>query len=496
MNIDVNLPALIIVVPLFSAMFMVAAGVFYRKIVPFIFQFVSFLTAYFSFLLLFRVYKTGPVRYFFGNWAPPLGIEYYVDYTNILFVVIIASVFFIMSFYFPKIVNNEIDEGKTYIFYSITTLFITGLLGITITGDLFNIYVFTEISSITAYALIAIGGTKKSYRSSFNYLILGTIGASFVVLGIGYLYMATGTLNLLDMQQRLVPMYNSKIVVVGAAFIVLGLSMKMALFPLHSWLPGAYSHSPSAISALMSATSTKVMAYVMIRFLYTVFTPKFDVNVIPIQEILFIISLIAILAGSFMAIGQKDIKMMFAYSSVGQIGYILLGATMLSNNGLVGSMYHFLSHAFVKGGLFMVSGIVFYSLSTTKIYDYCGLYKKMPLTSIAFLIFTLSMIGIPLTSGFVSKWYLVVGAIDSGKWLAVFVILLSSLLTAVYFWRVVDNIFFTKSESNSSDVIKEPIAMVIPTYIMAGVTIYFGIFTNDLVAFAQKAAELLMETCK
>lgn len=494
-NFQLNLPALVVVVPLLSSMLIVLVGIFKRRVVPYIFQFVAVLVAIFSFFLAKKVYYEGPVRYFFGNWAAPIGIEYYVDYLNAFCIAVIASIFALMSFYFPKSVDKEIPEEKKHIFYAVTTLFITGLLGITITGDLFNIYVFTEISSITAYALIAIGGRRESYKSSFNYLILGTIGASFVVLGIGYLYMATGTLNLLDMQQRLVPMYNSKIVMVGAAFIIIGLSMKMALFPLHSWLPGAYGDSPSSISALMSATSTKVMAYVLVRFLYTVFTTRFDVNVLPIQEILFFISLVAIIAGSFLAIGQSDIKKMLAYSSVGQIGYIVMGSTMNNSLGIVGAIFHFLSHALVKGGAFLVAGIVVYSLATTKIADYKGLFKKMPYTSFAFLILALGMIGIPITTGFVSKWYLVIGAIESGKIIGAVAVLISSLLTAIYFWRVVDNIFFHKVEGEIKRI-KEPLGLLIPTYLITIATVFFGIYPFPLIEYIEKASKLLMEIPK
>lgn len=494
-NFQLNLPALVVVVPLLSSMLIVLVGIFNRRIVPYIFQFVAVLVAIFSFFLAKKVYYEGHIRYFFGNWTAPIGIEYYVDYLNAFCIAVIASIFALMSFYFPRSVDKEIPEEKKHIFYAVTTLFITGLLGITITGDLFNIYVFTEISSITAYALIAIGGRRESYKSSFNYLILGTIGASFVVLGIGYLYMATGTLNLLDMQQRLVPMYNSKIVMVGAAFIIIGLSMKMALFPLHSWLPGAYGDSPSSISALMSATSTKVMAYVLVRFLYTVFTTRFDVNVLPIQEILFFISLVAIIAGSFLAIGQSDIKKMLAYSSVGQIGYIVMGSTMNNSLGIVGAIFHFLSHALVKGGAFLVAGIVVYSLATTKIADYKGLFKKMPYTSFAFLILALGMIGIPITTGFVSKWYLVIGAIESGKIIGAVAVLISSLLTAIYFWRVVDNIFFHKVEGEIKRI-KEPLGLLIPTYLITIATLFFGIYPFPLIEYIEKASKLLMEIPK
>lgn len=494
-NYDLNLPALVIVVPLLSSMIMVLVGIFNKKLVSYIFQLVAVLTAIFSYHLILKVYDEGPIRYFFGNWAAPIGIEYHVDMLNAFCILVLSLIFAVMSFYFPKVVIKEIPEEKYHIFYAVTTLFMTGLLGITITGDLFNIYVFTEIASITAYALIAIGGRKESYVSSFNYLVLGTIGASFVVLGIGYLYMATGTLNLLDMQQRLVPMYDSKIVMVGAAFIFVGLSMKMALFPLHSWLPGAYADSPSPVSALMSATSTKVMAYVMVRFLYSVFTTSFDVKVLPVMEILFYMSIAAVISGSFLAIGQDNIKKMLAYSSVGQIGYIVMGATMQSFSGMMGGLYHFMTHAILKGGLFLVVGVIFYNLTTVKIEDFKGLYKKMPFTSFAFLIFALGMIGIPSTAGFVSKWYLVKGALETGKIVGAVGVLLSSLLTAIYFWRVVDNIFFHKPEGKV-ERLKEPLGLLIPTYVLAFATFIFGVYPYQVIDYLEKVSKILMEIGK
>jgi multicomponent Na+:H+ antiporter subunit D len=167
---------------------------------------------------------------------------------------------------------------------------------------------------------------------------------------------------------------------------------------------------------------------------------------------------------------------------------------LINANGLIGSIYHFLSHAIVKGGLFLVAGIIFYNFTNTKIEITNGLFKKMPFTSIGFLIFALSMIGIPATSGFISKWYLVMGAIETGNWIGVTVILLSSLLTAIYFWRVVDRIFFKAPDDDVK--FNEPISMILPTYILAGCSIYFGLFPHQLVNYAQKAVLLLMETIK
>ena len=217
-------------------------------------------------------------------------------------------------------------------------MLVSGLTGIVATADVFNMYVFLEISSLTSYALIALGG-GAAVVSAFRYVILGTVGAAFYLLAVGYLYSVTGTLNMADLAQILPGLYDSNAVRVGFAFLVIGLAIKMALFPMHAWLPGAYSDAPSAVSALIAATTTKVAAYALIRMMFFVFEPRFSIELIPVTTLLSWMGAIAMILGSVMAIVQTDLKRMLAYSSVAQIGYIVLGVGLANADGLTGSEY-------------------------------------------------------------------------------------------------------------------------------------------------------------
>ncbi len=494
-----HLPPLLIVIPLTFALILPIAGHFWREAGWYVSVAATFSAFVISLLLLKEVMAVGEITYAFGGWAAPIGIVYVVDYLNGFVLVIIAFIAFMGAIYAKNSVEDEIDDCKRVQFYAIFILFIVGMMGIVITGDIFNIYVFIEITSLAGYALIASGRKRGALLASYNYLILGSIGASFILIGIGYLYMVTGTLNMADLRDRLPALYDSTTVRAAFAFFTVGLSLKMALFPLHVWLPNAYSKSPSAVSGVMAATSTKVFAYVLIRFLFDVFSIDIDVMKIPMGEILLAVSAVAILAGSILAMSQTNIKRMLAYSSVGQIGYIILGAAIANEISMSGSLLHILNHALMKGSLFLVVGIVVYKLGTENISDLSGLGRKMPFTMGAFTIGALSMIGVPLTVGFTSKWYLVLGALKSGLWLYVAVILVSSLLTTVYFWRIVEKIYFGEESSPVKKLqvagyapCEAPALMLIPTLILAGLCLFFGVAASIPAAITEKAAAMLL----
>ncbi|MDF1534642.1 MAG: proton-conducting transporter membrane subunit, partial [Methanosarcinaceae archaeon] len=314
--------------------------------------------------------------------------------------------------------------------------------------------------------------------ASFNYLIMGTVAASFILLGIGYLYAVTGTLNMADMQNILPTIYDNKVVLAALAFFMAGFSIKIGLFPLHTWLPDAYTHAPSTSSALIAGLMTKVGVYAMIRFMFGVFTTAFVIDMTHMTEILTWAAALAIIVGSVLAIAQSDMKRMLAYSSVSQIGYILLGIGLVNIIGMQGGLLHILNHAIMKSALFLVAGAIFYRTGIRNLHQFQGLGKKMPVTTTVFLIAGLSMIGIPGTVGFTSKWYLVLGSMEAGMWIFVLIILASSLLNLAYFWRVFDNIWFghphevEKIERNEA-----PLSMLIPMVILAGLCIFFGLFS-------------------
>ncbi len=497
-----HLPVLVIVIPLLSAIITPILGRIKSILSWYVASAVTFICFIISLFLLQRVLIEGRISYWLGGWEPPLGIEYVVDSATIFVLLVVTFISFMGTIYAKKSVDSEIEPHRISIFYAVYLLFITGLMGIVMTGDIFNLYVFLEITSIAGYTLIAIGKKRQALIAGFNYLVMGTIGATFILLGIGYLYLMTGTLNMADLANRLPELYETTAVITAFAIIAVGLCIKVALFPLHSWLPNSYTYAPSVISAVMAATATKVAAYAMYRMLFTVFTPGFFESLdFHIDYAFLVLSVFAILAGSILAVSQKDIKKMLAYSSVGQLGYIVLGISLMNITGLMGSMLHLLNHAVMKGSLFLVVGVIVYRYGITNIEDLKGMGKKLPLTMVAFTIGALSMIGIPLTVGFVSKWYLAIASIEAGMWYLIPVIMISSLLTAVYFWKVLDNVWLkTPDNEVASDsisgfepkTVEAPLSMLIPTCAVAGLCIVFGVFAFAPIYLAEQAAMILL----
>lgn len=497
-----DLPIIVIILPLLSAMLMPIVGLINRRLCWYLTATVNFITFGLAVWLMQIVWTSGRISYHLGGWEPPWGIEYLVDYLNGFVLCVVTFISLIAAIYAKDSVAAEIDENKTPLFYSLCLLFITGLMGMVITGDIFNLYVFLEITSIAGYALIAVGKRREALLASFNYLIMGSIAATFILLGIGYLYMVTGTLNMADLSSLLPSLYPSKVVQTSFAFIVTGLSIKIAFFPLHNWLPNVYTFAPSVVSAMMSATTTKVGAYVLIRITFTVFQSSFILAGISLQHILLFMASLAILAGSILAVGQTNIKKMLAYSSIGQIGYIVLGVSLLNLTGVQGSILHILNHALMKSSMFLVAGAVVYKIGLSNISDYQGLGAKMPFTMAAFTISALSMIGVPLTVGFVSKWYLALASLKAGMWFLIPVILLSSLLMLVYFWRIIDSVWFKTQDEDEHQperqiprpaINEAPPLMLGPIVVTASLCIVFGLFPSFPLAIAEQASTILLK---
>ena len=435
---------------------------------------------------VFRVMNEGVIHYHLGNWEPPIGIEYVLDHLSAFVMLVINSVAFLVLLHAKKIVEKELPH-KRVPYYAALVLMLCGFNGIVITGDLFNLYVFLEISSLSLYGLIA-SGEKKSPVAAFRYLIMGTIAASFYLLGIGFLYMETGSLNMADVRAILPSLLDLPAIVIALVLIVLGMGIKMALFPMHGWLPDAYTYAPSTSSAIIAPTGTKVGAYVLLRVMFFVFGVTFVSRTLPIARILTLLAAVAIIYGSIMAIAQKEMKRMLAYSSVAQIGYITLGIGLANPLGLIGAVLHVLNHAFMKGCLFLVAGNFRFKLGHShidKLND--SIRKKMPWTMAAFTTAALSMVGLPPLAGFFSKWYLALGTIKNSDWLLLVVILVSSLLNAVYFFRILEKVYMRPRNADSQEeetVIKREevgASMLLPTLILAAGLIVLGLLNAFIV---------------
>ncbi len=484
-----HLPVLLVVVPLVAAPI---AALLNRPRLSWAVAVAATLWALYAALeLLSQTMAAGEIHYELGGWAAPYGIEYVVDPVNAWVVVIVTLIGALVVPYARVSVEREITEDRIPLFYAAFILCLTGLLGIAVTGDVFNVFVFLEISSLSAYALIALGSDRRALTASFQYLIMGSVGATFIVIGIGLMYVMTGTLNMADLADRLPEVSGTRTIPVAFTFLTVGITLKLALFPLHLWLPNAYTYAPSAVTAFIASTATKVAVYLLLRFFFTIFGATFSFDVMQLDRILMPLALIAIVAMSLVAIYQENVKRLLAYSSVAQIGYMVLGISFASVLGLTAGILHLFNHALMKGALFMSMGCVMYRVGSVRLERMHGLGRAMPWTMAAFVVGGLSLIGVPLTVGFISKWYLVQAALEQGMWPVAGVVLLGSLLALMYVWKVVEVAYFREADPEL-EISEAPLSLLAPTWVLVLGNLYFGINASDSVGIATRAAEVLL----
>ena len=437
-----NFPVLIIICPLIAALLSLILTKVHKQLGQ-IAVFVAFTASLvMSVLLLVQIVKTGPVTYHMGNYETPFGIDFAVDTVNACVLILINAISFI-----TVIFSNGFDISKKELnggFYTVMALLTTGLLGMTITGDVFNLYVFLEISSLSAYCLISMGG-DKGVISAFRYMMIGTVAATIYLIGVGVLYANTGTLNMADMAKILDSgKYDNAILVAMCCFITT-FGIKLAHFPFHGWQPSVHTYAEAGSKPIIAGVMFKVPGYAMFRYLYCVFGTDFKYFGY-VQTIIGILAVSGMIYGSVRAIGQQDVRKMFAYSSIAQMSYITLGFAIGNPIALAGSFLQIIGHAFMKGGLFAASGVLKHKYGIVKIEDYGRVYKQMPLTSTLMTVAALSMVGIPPMVGFFSTWYLGYGAALRGQWIYLIVLVISSLLNAVYFFRFIEKIFVQRDK--------------------------------------------------
>ncbi len=422
-------------------------------------------------------------HYWMGGWEPPIGIEFALDPLNSILAVVVTFLSALISLYSRPFVKDEdwLHVGGYYTLFGLLTV---GMSGMVITGDVFNLYVYLEILSLSGYGLIALGG-RKSMLAAFRYLLIGTIAASLYLLGVGYLYAMTGTLNMADLAARVVPHLNSPLFAIAVACLIIGFGIKMALFPLHGWQPDAYTYSHPGAAAFIAGLMSKIPAYAMIRFLYYIF--RVDNPVVhSALNVLGIMGVAGILIGSIMAMAKYDFRRMLAYSSVAQIGYIAIGLAMGNMYGFIGAVLHIINHAFMKSSLFLVIGGIEYRFGEVNLYRLGGMNKKMTISTITVLLASLSMIGLPPTCGFFSKWYLMLGAYTGAQYFYIAVLVISSLLNAIYFFRIIEQMFVQR-EASLTEVhphkgkLGLPLAMALPIFILGISILVLGFYSVDIV---------------
>ncbi len=437
-----------------------------------------------SLLTCIYVYTEGTFIYTVGHWDAPWGIEFQISMIEALLSLTFTTVMTLIIWQSLSTIESEISETKIGLYYSLISVVMASLLGIVYSNDIFNCFVFMEVNTLASCGIIVIKENKENIRATMKYLVLGCLGSGLVLLGIAFLYSITGNLNMTYIHNEIVNIYfdYKNIIVVALGLFTVGLGVKSAMFPLHIWLPDAHSSAPSTSSAILSSLVIKATAIYLIKILFRVFGFGIIKNFY-ILDIILILGSSGMIFGSLLAIFQKNIKRLIAYSSIAQMGYIFLGIGLGNELGLITAVYHIIAHALTKSALFMIAGIFIHKLGTKSIKDFKGIGKHMPILLGAFTIGALSMVGIPILPGFVSKFNLALACIQAGKYMFLAVILISSLLNAVYYLPIVINGFFNKQDNKSdlNHTNKIQLKEIIPILILIIMMGFIGLSSNSII---------------
>lgn len=442
-------------------------------------------TAFVAWALMPKISATGAIGYNLGGWYPPWGIQIRVDFIGILMALVITSAGLLILLYSLRYITREIEETKIPYYYTLFLLIFAAMLGFSITGDLFNLFVFMEIFSITSYALVAVSGERKALRAAFKYLLMGAVSSITVLFSIALIYSVIGSLNMLDISKRLAGTPYGAVVNTALALFIGAFAVKAAVFPVHMWLPDAHSIAPSPISAILSALVIKMGVLGIFRVMFTMYGPAFSSNSTLWNNLCDILSWAAafsIVIGSAMAIIQRELKVMIAYSSVAHIGYILLGICMVSLRGMTGGIFNIVAHAMGKACFFLVAGSLIYKHNMKRIRELRGIGRTMPVTAGSFAIASLSIVGLPPTAGFMAKWYLLWGCFQKRSYVFVAIVLLGSLLSAIYCFRVVYYMFFTGPRLRTQKIDEVPPTMYVSAAILSLGTLVLGIYSSSLIS--------------
>ncbi len=449
-------------------------------------------------MLFFQVIDQGRVSHLLGGWPVPLGIELRVDRLGVLMLLLVTALASLILGTGRALIEKEIAQDRVYLFYTCFLLNLAGISGVLVTGDVFNLYVFIEIASLSSYAMISIGRKRRALFSAYQYLIYGTIGASFILIAVGLLYALTGTLNMSDLATKLATSKDSSVIKTALAFFSLGIMLKCAIFPFHIWLPGAYGQSPTAIAAFFAGTTTKVFLYVLIRFLYSLFGVEFSFQEMRMDWIFMTLAVCAMFYGGCVAMRQDNIRYLLAWSSISQIGYMLLAVSLGSPAGLAAALVFMCNHALTKTGLFMTVAVIEYRHGTASLRGLRGMARHSPWLAACFVTLGLSLVGMPLTAGFISKWLLFFAAVEQGIWVLLPVILFSSLLALVYVWKAVE-VLYDRSALVARDsagasaeaiVVPHALCMSLPVFVLA--VLILGVGSAPLQGFADAVAHQLL----
>lgn len=437
-----------------------------------------------SIITAIYVIKEGKFYYNVGHFSPPMGIEFYIGNIEVVMGVLFTFVALMIIWYSVYNIDRDIKENKIPLYYLLINILIGSLLGIVYTNDFFNAFVFIEISTLASCGIIVVKDKKDNIKATLKYLIMSCLGSGLVLMGIAFIYSMTGQLNITFVHNELIKVYAyyPKAILITLGLFTIGLGVKSAMFPLHNWLPDAHSSAPTSSSAILSSLVLKAFVLLLIKVLYRAFGFEI-VRQFPVLNIILVLGGAGMIIGSVLAIFQKKIKRIIAYSSVAQMGYIFLGIGMGTELGVAVAVFHIIGHAVTKSALFLSVGAMIEETGHKEIDKLRGIGKEMPFTTGLFLMGALSMIGIPVLPGFVSKWNLALASIEINQLVLIIIILGSSLLNAVYYFPIVINGFFGE-ENLKGKVYKskaKPIKEILPILILILAMIGTGFNSSKII---------------
>jgi len=496
-----------IITPLVGAFLIMIIGRFIKEFNKYFTSLILLFLACISFYFLFNTGENIFV-YKVGGWEPinkiPIGIYIVMDGFNAIVVCIINLVGFLSAFYSISYIKRYTAENY---FYALFCLMIAGMNGVVISGDLFNIFVFLEISVISAYALVAFGVEKNELEASFRYQVLGGIASFLILFGIGFIYWKTKTLNIADIKEAFSTGYDRTYYLFVQILILSGFGLKAAIIPFHAWLPDAHSSAPSPISAMLSGVLIKAVGiYVIIRLFFNMFAISEGMAIL-----ITTLGTLSMVIGVFLAIGQWDIKRLLAYHSISQMGYVVLsvgiGMILISRGvrnevaalAITGGIFHLINHAAFKGLLFLNAGAIEYTIGSRNLQEMGGLAKQMPATAATSFIASMSISGIPPFNGFFSKLIIIIAAIMAKFYLLALLAVIVSIITLASFLKFQRYAFFNKTDNKNERKIKEvPFPMVFSMVIMSIFCILLSIlvFPQIREAVLSPAIDILMDPSK
>lgn len=515
MRIIDHFPLTIVVGTLFGAYLAPLVGHFRRRWLPYFAVCVTALGLYQAVNLNLRVHAGGELIYEVGGWAAPWGIELLVGSASALMVLVLTVISFVIAVYCLAYIDHEIAPHAQGWYYAAFLLLLAGMLGMAVTNDLFNTFVMMEITTIGACALVAAKDSRRAAEAALRYLLLASLASTLILLGIGMIYMITGNLNLTYLTRELEGVWRQypRLATTSLGLLTLGFALKAALFPMHVWLPEAHSAAPTPSSAMLSGLVVKIYAFSLIKMNYVVFRPILDL-VAPLREILVVLSAAAIVGGSIFALVQTDLKRLLAYSTVAQVGYIFLGAGLGTPSAVMAAFFQIISHALMKTCLFLSAGIIAERTGRRRIALMDGMGRVLPVTSAAFTVAALSMIGLPLLSGFIAKWHLFLGGLEASRPVFIGLILMSGLLNAAYYLPIIWRFYFVEPQTcpvvhqEGAEVagawpppslrakllsrLEAPLSMLMPVALLAAACIVLGVWTGPTIAHLAGVAQTII----